>query len=72
MVENSRLRSDLNKNIEQLNKEIDAVEADKGLNIETRNRRVSLLQHKLLCRQTRLDLLDGKVIREAFFYPNTF
>jgi len=62
----------LNKNIEQLNKEIDAVEADKGLNIETRNRRVSLLQHKLLCRQTRLDLLDGKVIREAFFYPNTF
>jgi len=72
MIENSKLRFELNKKIEQLTKDIEAAEADISLNDEDRNRKVSILQHKILCRQTRLDLLDGKIVREAFIETNNF
>lgn len=53
------LRSALKTKIDALEQRIKALEDDIHLPLEHRQRSIGILQHKLLCAQTRLRLLDG-------------
>jgi len=59
-------QSRLREGIKKLEADIEAIEADKSIDVIDRVRLIAAKQHKILCRKTRIDLLDGKANHEAY------
>jgi hypothetical protein len=62
----------LEHQITVLDKQISDMEQNKDVEIEMRNRQISIWQHKKLCKQTRIDLLHGKSNHDAFLETNNY
>lgn len=63
-LSNAELESALKRRIKMLESRIEAMLADKQIDLEERQRKVGILQHKLLFARTRLRLLKGAKLPE--------